>query len=400
MKILLINDYATQSGAEIATFILQKKLKEHGHDARLFASSARIVTSKISADYLCFGTISVFQTLFRTANLSAFLKLRKVLTQFKPDVVHVCMFMTQLSPLILPLLRGIPSLCHVHTYDLICPLSTKMLPSGTACHKPAGAICLKSRCLSLRSWFPLILEMKLRRQWDDVFDLIVANSRSVKQRLDAENIGPVEVVYNGIPIVPARPPLQSPPTIAFAGRLVHEKGADILIKAFAVVVAEIPDAQLIIAGEGKEALPLKKLINELKLNRSVLMPNWLPHNELESLFRKAWIQVVPSVWEEPFGLVAIEAMMRGTAVIASATGGLSEIIENGKTGFLVPPGDVNALTEALLRLLKNCRLTEEMGRAGRQVALADFNEERYVEQFEKIYQKLHKKGLEKIGKQN
>ena len=61
---------------------------------------------------------------------------------------------------------------------------------------------------------------------------------------------------------------------------------------------------------------------------------------MEARFESAWVQIVPSIWEEPFGLAAAEAMMRGTAVIASRTGGLAEIVQDDLCGFLVPPGDV------------------------------------------------------------
>jgi len=81
-------------------------------------------------------------------------------------------------------------------------------------------------------------------------------------------------------------------------------------------------------------------------------------------------------------------MMRGTAVVASTSGGLNEIIQHGRTSFLVPPGDIGALAEALLLLLQDRALAEQMGKAGREVALAQFNEETYVDKFVQFYQSL------------
>ena len=80
--------------------------------------------------------------------------------------------------------------------------------------------------------------------------------------------------------------------------------------------------------------------------------------------------------------------MRGTAVVASTSGGLNEIIQHGRTSFLVPPGDIGALAEALLLLLQDRALAEQMGKAGREVALAQFNEETYVDKFVQFYQSL------------
>ncbi len=389
MKVLLVNDYATLTGgAELLTLSLRDELRRRGHDARLFASRARPGAGVAAADYECFGTTSRFRTLLQTANPSALQKLRRVLAEFQPDVVHVTMFLTQLSPLILPLLKDVPSLYSVVWYRPICPLGTKMLPNGAECHKPAGAVCYHDGCLPLRDWLPLMLQMKLWRRWRDAFNLIVANSEATKRRLVAEGIEPVEVVLNGVPLQPARPPLSSPPTVAFSGRLVQEKGVGVLVQAFAKVVAEVPEARLIIAGEGPERERLNKLITDLGLPAFVSLLGHLPRPELERRFATAWVQAVPSSWAEPFGMVAAEAMMRGTAVVASDSGGLTEIIRDGETGFLVPPGDVNALAGALLLLLRDCQTAERMGAAGRAVALACFSDVTYADKFVKLYQTL------------
>jgi len=114
----------------------------------------------------------------------------------------------------------------------------------------------------------------------------------------------------------------------------------------------------------------------------------LSHPEMECLFDGAWVQTVPSLWAEPFGLVAVEAMMRGTAVVASDSGGLSEIVQHGRTGFLIPTGNIRALAEALLLLLKDRGLAEQMGEAGHEIALARFNETAYVDSFVQLYQTL------------
>jgi len=398
VRILLINDYATPTGgAELLTLTLRNGLQERGHDARIFASSARPLGAQSMADYECLGTTSYLRTLLQTANPWAFQKLRRVLVKFQPDVVHVGMFLTQLSPFILPLLRDVPSLYHVVWYRSICPLGTKLLPDGTVCGMPAGAVCYRSHCLPLRDWVPLMLQMRLWRRWRNVFNLIVASSEAVKGRLIAEGIEPVEVVWNGAPIQPPRPPLSSPPTVAFAGRLVREKGADLLVRAFSKIAAQIPAARLLLAGDGPERERLNRLIADLGLSSSVAMLGHLPRLEIERHFASAWVQVVPSRWAEPFGLVAAEAMMRGTAVVASASGGLTEVVRGGETGLLVAPGDVDALAQALLRLLLDHELAEQMGRTGREIALADFSEATFVDRFIQLYAALDRNRMSSNG---
>jgi glycosyltransferase involved in cell wall biosynthesis len=109
---------------------------------------------------------------------------------------------------------------------------------------------------------------------------------------------------------------------------------------------------------------------------------------MEQRFDQAWVQVVPSRWAEPFGMVAAEAMMRGTAVVASGSGGLLEVVQNGHTGLLVPPESVDSLAQALLTLLRDRPLAETMGQAGRAVALAHFSETVFVDKFIHQYETL------------
>ena len=389
MKILLINDYGTLTGgAEVQVLALRDALRKRGHDARLFTSCARSSTVFSYADYECFGTTSRFRTLLQMANPWAYWQLYRVLTDFQPDVVHVMLFLTQLSPLILPLLEGVPSLYYVVWYRPVCPLGTKMLPDTTICQVPAGVVCYCNHCLPLRDWLPLMIQMKLWWRWRKAFKLFVAISEAVKNRLTIEGIGPVEVVRPGVLVRSPSRTRAPQPTVVFVGRLVREKGVDVLIRAFTKVVAQMPEARLLIAGDGPELNSLNMLINKMGVSSHVTMLGHLSHPEMECLFDGAWVQAVPSLWAEPFGLVAVEAMMRGTAVVASDSGGLTEIVRDGEAGFLVPPGNIEALAEALLLLLKDRGLAERMGEAGHEIALAQFNETAYVDRFIHLYQTL------------
>lgn len=389
MRILLVNDYGTPTGgAETQMLALRDELRRRGHDARLFASSARPLGAESLADYDCVGTTSRFRTLLQTANPWAARAVRRILAEFRPDVVHVRLFLTQLSPLILPPLRDVPSLYHVVWYRPICPLGTKMLPDGAACHAPAGLVCYRQGCLPLRDWAPLMLQMKVWRRWRHHFGAIVANSEAVKRRLSAEGIEVAEVIPNGVPIRLARLALSPPPTVAFAGRLVPEKGVDVLLRAFARVVPELPAARLLLAGDGPERDHLGRLIVGLRLSSQVAMLGHLPPDELERQLGGAWLQAVPSRWEEPFANVALEAMMRGTAVVASSTGGLTEIVRHGHTGLLVPPSDPDALAAALLELLREQESAERMGRAGREVAQAHFSATVVADTFLRLYEAM------------
>ncbi|MBW4670323.1 MAG: glycosyltransferase family 4 protein [Cyanomargarita calcarea GSE-NOS-MK-12-04C] len=393
MKILLLNDLGTPTGgAELQMLSLRQNLRDRGHDARLLSSRATpVADTKLLADYSCFGSNSRLQVLTQTVNPSAYSRLRQILHDFQPDVVHVRIFMGQLSPLILPLLRDVPCLYQMAMYRAICPKGTNTLPDGSPCQVSAGSACLRYGCMTPQSWAILMVQRQLWQRWRGAFDLMLALSYAMKAQLEAAGITPVQVVYNGVPFRSMRSPLASPPTVAFAGRLVPEKGVSILLQAFARACTQVPQARLLIAGQGGEEAALRTLAAKLGVAANVTWLGHLPRTDMEKHFDSAWVQVIPSLWAEPFGNVTTEAMMRGTAVIASTVGAQPEIVSEGTTGFLYPPHDVEALTAALLRLLLNPEKAEQMGQAGHQRACTHFSEDRCTEEFLEIYQELRSK---------
>ena len=394
MKILLINDYGTlQGGAEIQMARLRQLLRDRGHDARLFTSSAGSGDLKNEADYLCYGTTSSFRPLLQTANPWAYTGLRKVMREFRPDIVHVKIFLTQLSPLILPLVKDVPSLYHVAWYRPVCPTGTKMLPDGSVCNVRAGIPCLQNACLPFRDWIPIMLQMKLLRRWLGSFGVILANSEYVREILSQNGIGGVEVLHYGLETKPEAHYLSETPTAAYAGRLVREKGVETLLRAFANITGSLPDARLIIAGDGPERGNLESLISELNLGSNVIIHGHLTAQDLDNTVGRAWVQVVPSLWSEPFGITAVEGMMRGTAVVVSDSGGLREIVEDGESGYRVPPGDVPALSEKLLLLLGDRDLCASLGRAARLRAESMFSEDVFIKKLLGIYESLSRGSL-------
>lgn len=389
MRILLLNDVASpRGGAEVFSLQLREALRARGHDARLMASSAGL-GGPSPADYTCFGTLGRSFTLSRTANPSAALHLRRALAGFRPDVVHVRMFMTQLSPLVLPLLRGVPTIYSAAVFETICPTTLKLLPDGQPCHSAAGRAC--RRCLSPQAWTALMLQRRLWNRWHEAFDLVVANSDAMQRRLVEHGIGPTVRLYNGIPERAPRPPLAGPPEVAYAGRLSREKGVDVLVRAFTRVVAARPDARLVLIGDGPERRRLEGLVEAEGIRGSVAMTGHLPREGVEARLDRAWVQVAPSVVEESFGIGAAEAMMRGTAVVASALGGLAETIRDDVTGLLVPPGDPQALAEALLALVGDRDRAERFGAAGRERATEHFGMDRCVDGFVQLYERVRER---------
>lgn len=387
MRVLLVHDYGTlNGGAEVMVVALRDALRARGHDARLFTSTARPLPLPVVADDHCVGTVTPLRRVLQAANPHAVARLRQVLREFKPDVVHVTMFLTQLSPLILPLLRDWPSVLHVMNYNLICPINTKTLPDGTPCHDRAGVACHRQGCMSWPGVARAAVQRRLTRL--DVFDRVVSNSDWIARRLRAEGVRVDVVIPNGVAVRPQRPALGSPPRIGYAGRLVRKKGVDVLLHAMALLRRRVPDVTLTVVGDGPERGVLTQLASTFGVSDAVEFTGHLPQVQMERVLGPAWVQAVPSVWEEPFGIVAAEAMIRGTAVVASDRGGLSEQVMVGETGLLTEPGNPEALADALERIIRDRDFAERLGAAGRDRALAEFTLDRHVDRMLALYEEI------------
>jgi glycosyltransferase involved in cell wall biosynthesis len=396
MRVLLVHDYAAPlGGAEHMNRTLADGLRRRGHEVRLFTSTAEFERTPLAArpDYQCRGTTSRWRTLLQSANPWAPAALRRAIGDFRPDVVHVKMFLTQLSPLILPVLRDVPSLYHAVWYRAVCPTGSKLLPTGTACASPAGTVCLTSGCVPVRDWVPLMGQLRLLRRWRSAFRAIIANSRHTAAVLAQGGLSPATVVPNGVPdpgagSATSRTRLAGQPAAVFVGRLVREKGLDTLLTAFSLVRARHADAVLDIVGDGPARPQVEASIRALGLTSAVRLHGQLPHGRAAAVASAAWVQVVPSRWAEPFGIVAVEAMMRGTAVIASDSGGLADVVRDGVTGLHVPPGDVSALAAALDALFADRDRAERFGAAGRDVAVREYSEDVHVERILDVYRRI------------
>ena len=385
MKILLVNDYGTpDGGAEIATLSLRDGLRRRGHEAKLFATTGRRGVAS-EADIQCAGGPAGYRgRLVQTANFDARRTLARTLAEFRPDVVHVGLFLTQLSPLILPLLRDVPSVYYAHWLRTICPTGFKQLPNDAMCGSSPGTTCLRGGCLPLRDWLPLMVQMEMTGRWRGVFRRVVANSDATRAALEAEGFRNVSVIRCGVPAAPPRQPAAGTvPVACFAGRLTRQKGVHVLLEAWPTVRAQVPDARLVIAGDGPERRALQALTTD-----GVSFLGAVPHRELDRATASAWVHVAPSSGFEPLGLAAIEAMMRGQPVVASRTGGLSEVVESGVTGLLVEPNDVPGLAAALVSLLRDRQRCETMGARGRDVAQRTFSEDAYVDRLVALYEEL------------
>jgi glycosyltransferase involved in cell wall biosynthesis len=161
--------------------------------------------------------------------------------------------------------------------------------------------------------------------------------------------------------------------VVFAGRLVRPKGVDVLIRA-----ARDVDGEFLICGSGKRLDALRRLAERLGVHERITFAGWLGPQQLAKELAEASVVAIPSLWPEPFGLVGIEALAAGRPVVASATGGVEDWLEDRRSGLCVPAGDVAALAGALSELLADPQRQDEMGAAGRISVNERFTEARHV----------------------
>ena len=160
------------------------------------------------------------------------------------------------------------------------------------------------------------------------------------------------------------------------GALVGHKGQKFLVEAMAQVRRQVPDAQLVIFGEGDLREPLSRQIRDLGLDKHVVLAGF--RDDVHALTRSAELFVMSSV-TEGLGSAVLDAMALGLPVVGTRAGGIPEAVDDGVTGLLVPPGRADALAEAIVRMLNDPAARQRMGDAGRARVEAEFGVDRLVE---------------------
>lgn len=183
-------------------------------------------------------------------------------------------------------------------------------------------------------------------------------------------------------------PGQEADMVLYAGRLEYCKGIIPLLQSVRSVADAVPTVQYMIAGGQHDSVGagrLRQLIDRECIGGHVALLGHVPWPQLIDIYRRAAIFVMPSFYES-FGISILEAMAFGLPVIATRAGGIPEVVEDGRTGFLVSPGDPQALAEATIELLRSPDLRRQMGRAGRERVLAKFTVGHVASQMLAVYQ--------------
>ncbi|MFZ5853233.1 MAG: glycosyltransferase [Chloroflexota bacterium] len=227
-------------------------------------------------------------------------------------------------------------------------------------------------------------------------DRLIAVSRSIETKIAAEGrVGaPVSLIYNGVdlerydhqePCCTLREEYGMVPEAQVVGvvaRLEPEKGHPTLLEAWPAVLRAVPNAYLLVVGEGSRREALETQATELGVRDRVVFTG--RRDDIPAVTAALDVAVLPS-YREAQGLTILEAMALSRPVIASNVGGIPEMIEDGVTGLLVPPHDAQALAEAIVRLLRDHPFADMLGRAGHDLVHRRFCIELMVHAVEAIY---------------
>jgi len=362
MKILQINKfYFLKGGSERYLFDLSKLLKQKGHKVIPFSmKDERNLPSEYSEYFIeninlhKFNIINIIKFFY---NYEAVRNLEELIRREKPDIAHLHNIAHQLTPAIINVLKknNIPVVQTLHDYKLICP-NSKLFTNGKYCEACRGGRyyncflrnCMhKSRAMSFLGMLEAYLNSKIKKVYDGV-DMFIAPSEfmrnvSLKFGISGKKI---KVINNFVEALN----LKSDPVMAvddyllYFGRLSDEKGIASLLEAMKNVKSAI---KLKIVGAGPDRNKLESISKKMELENKVEFLGPKYGAALADLINGSMAVVIPSVWPENMPYSLLESMSAGKAVIASRTGGMGEIIENGTNGFLFSPGNIRELVEVI-----------------------------------------------------
>ena len=319
-------------------------------------------------------------------------ELKAALREHRPDVVHVHNTFPLLSAAVLYACRDarVPVVTTIHNYRLVCPSGT-FYRHGAVCHDCVHGLPVQSilhGCYrgSRAATVPLALNVSLHRQsWRSLVSAYIFISTSQRDLLQALDLAPdrVFVRHN---LIPRRSRLRAvrTPTVVYAGRLEEVKGIHLLMASWDRYRENCgePGLSLVIAGGGSLG---DEVAAWASTRPSVVVKGAVNGDECAELISQARAVLLPSTWEEPFGLVVVEAMAAGVPPIAASHGSVTELITPGVDGVLFSPGDPAALALAIADVEANPERYEDYGDQARKTYEERFDPQRSVEDLLGIY---------------
>ncbi|NVN99736.1 MAG: glycosyltransferase family 4 protein [Geobacteraceae bacterium] len=382
MKILLINDFIEKvGGAEQVVYSTMNILQAHGHDTLLYAPT--INSRSIPA--------SVFS--FRH-----YRAIRRLIQEFKPDIVHAHGIYRNVSPSVLLAARSfrVPIVMTLHDFHLVCPKTSLVDGRHLNCETGFGYHCLLLNCyprirfsriyqclkMIKLSLHRAIIRSTVHQFLPPSFSLM----NWTKKNFDSENVTLLPYL-----LMTEHEPSPQPPrtrTLLYIGHLTEQKGVDVLLRAIAKTSQIIPDISLKIVGAGDCERMLKELAASLKITGNITFVGNLANEQVIHEYDDAYCVIIPSKYVENLSVVGLEAIAKGKVVIASRIGGLPDIVDHNETGFLVRPGDPDDLAEKIIYVMQHPAILPDMGRRAHAKFLRTFSKQAYYRTVISVYDRI------------
>lgn len=397
MRILMINKFLyPNGGSETYIFKIGKYLKNHGNEVQYFGMKheGNCVGNAVNAytsnmDFHGGSKLTKLLYPFKTVySIEARKKIRMVLDDFKPQILHINNFNFQLTPSIILEIqkwRSEGNTCRIiftaHDYQLVCPNhmcnNTKTGGNCEKCINGHFYNCMKNKCIhgsKLKSTIGTIEATFWK--WNNVYkhiDAMICCSEFLKVKMDCNPLFADKTIalHNFVDKVEYVKEDKKNYVIYF-GRFSKEKGIETLIQA----CKRLPDIQFVFAGTG----PLESIISEIPNIRNV---GFKSGDDLVKLIREAKFSIYPSEWYENCPFSVMESQMYGTPVLGANIGGIPELIKDNVTGELFESGNVSELESKIQRLWYNKELTEQYSQSCNTVLFDDIEE--YTNKLMKIY---------------
>jgi glycosyltransferase involved in cell wall biosynthesis len=303
----------------------------------------------------------------------------KVVNKFKPDVIHVhhALYMTWIANY-LRAIYGMYYLVTVHGTDVLTASENKRW------------ISLTKDALT-RAWLINTVSNDTKKWLLKVYKKsgISNKIKIIPGGVDVEHF-PRQAP---IKIIDKKYKLKNKKVVIFVGKLTAKKGVSYLIKAAPKIKGEI-----FIIGDGEEKPQLIALAEKLRIKNVHFLGYFgeSKSEELKEFYRRANVFVFPSVWDEPLGLVALEAMACGTPVVASKKGGIPLTVKNGVNGFLVRARSAKAIAEKVNLILDNPELEQKLSEAARRIVEEKFSWTKIAERFYNYYLKAYEDSQKRL----
>lgn len=404
MKILVLSDDFppdSRGGAEVVAFNLAKGLQKKGHSLFVITTTRdRTKADEIDCEgmkiYRIYSDYPPFlANYFCLYNPQTVGRVKEIIKKNRPDVAHAHNLHGYLSYYCLKICKKYSKAVFLTVHDTMLFSygkfddyidKTDHSIQKNFNYKTSAWKLLKTAGKRYNPFRNMIIRHYLKYA-----DKLLANSGATKKALEDNGIKNVATVHLATDIkrifskedtdnFKNRYNLLNKKIILFGGRLSAAKGGEVAVRSLAHIVKQVPGAILLVVGSRNDfSKYMEKIAGELKVGENLIFTGWLGREEMNFAYAACDVVITPSLYLDAFNLFNLEAMASGKPVVGTCFGGTPEVIQDGVTGYIVNPFNIEMLAEKILDFLKNPDKAKKFGEAGTKRAKEHFSMDLYVD---------------------